>query len=598
MPEDSNRRRFLKKSIVGGLAAGLAGCGSRDSGGGDGGGSDGGNGSDGGSDGGTATPMEDAPTPEEEVEYEEVPDQLWLTTSRSQNAPRFEWGTLAEQNLQRLGLRFQKDVVEIGTWTDRLFSRDWDFVHLAWSGSIERIFPYYNLFFSFHSQFAEVGEGNFQLWASDEYDTAVENFTAATTEDELQSTAFKCQEIIGENEPVVFTHHPDALVAHDSANWEGWEEMFGNFAYWNLNTLQDISPTGNKDSVIYGTTHQLQNYPNFFTVTGPQALMIYKMTYDSVAYLDYSGQPYPLAAEDWEYQDATTLDVTLREGMQFHDGEEVTAEDLKTTWDLLGEYEVPYLGSDVAPYESSEILDDYTVQFNLNEPFSGFIQISLFRTPILPAHIWGSVVEDQGLEHPREWGDVDMTGSGLFQFESYESGNRAVMSLNEDHRLAENVDFNTLVRKVYGNQSAIIGDIANGDTTFAGFLAPNQWNRADQQQTVGAVENPNLQASGIWVQCNGRRHRMFEDVNVRRALAHAVDDQQHIDIVYQGHGEQARSPVAPVNEFYYNPETKHYETNLEKARTMLSDLGFRWNEQGRLMIPVDWEPETTYVSVE
>ncbi|MEF8826118.1 MAG: ABC transporter substrate-binding protein, partial [Halapricum sp.] len=160
------------------------------------------------------------------------------------------------------------------------------------------------------------------------------------------------------------------------------------------------------------------------------------------------------------------------------------------------------------------------------------------------------------------------------------------------------VDFDTLVRKVYGNQSAIIGDIANGDTTFAQFLAPNQWTRADQQQTIGAVENPNLQASGIWVQCNGRRHRMFEDVNVRRALAHAVDDQQHIDIVYQGHGDQARSPVAPVNEFYYNPETKHYETDLSKARTMLSDLGFRWNEQGRLMIPVDWEPETTYVSIE
>jgi peptide/nickel transport system substrate-binding protein len=591
MPEDSNRRRFLKKSLLTGSLIGIAGCQGQDNGD-----SDSGDGSVGGD--GTATPMTDAPAPESDVEYEEVREMNWVSVSRQQNPQRYEWGVLSRQNLQRLGFRFDTDVVEIGTWSDRLFAREWDFFHLGWSGSIERIFPYYNLFFSFHSQFAEIGEGNFQLWSSDEYDTTVENFIAAIDDEERQQLAYKCQEIIGENEPVVFTHHPSALVAHDNQNWEGWEEMFGNFAYWNLNTIQDVSPTGNSDSLVYGTTRSLQNFPNFFTVTGPVALMVYKMFYDSVAYLDYSGQPYPLAAEDWEYQDSTTLDVTLREGMQFHDGEEVTAEDLKTTWDLMSEYEIPYLSSDVGPYESSEIRDDYTVRFNLNEPFSGFVQISLFRVPILPAHIWGNVVEEEGLEHPREWSDPDLTGSGLFEMEEYESGNRILFTLNENHRLAENVDFTTLVYNIYGNESAIIGDIANGNTQFAQRLAPNQWNRADQSSSIGAVENPNLQANGIWVQCNGRRHRMFEDVGVRRAIAHAVDDQQQLDIVYQGHGEQARSCVAPVNEFYYNSDTTHYETNVGKARDILADLGFRWNDRGRIMIPTEWEPETTYVPVE
>ena len=576
---DSNRRGFIKGSATFGIAAMIAGCTGQDPD------DDDDNGRENGD------PPDDG-TPEPDVEYEPLPTYNYHTLPRSDDAEGYEWAVMARQQLEVLGFDFDWEVLESSTWADRLFARDWDFNHLTWFGTIERVYPYYNLFYSFHSQFATEAGGNFQMWESEEYDEAVENFIEAQELEEQQQWANRCQEILALNQPVIFGLHEDTLSAANTDQFTNWNGMLDWNVYWNVNSLRDIEAVGDAEEVVFGTPIEQENYPNFFAVTG-NSLETHKMSYDTPLAYDYDGELYGLAAEDWEFVDETTIDVTLRDGMTWHDGEDVTAEDLKFTWDAIQEYPVPYIESDVEPYESSELLDDLTVRFNLSRPFGGFTRISLFRVPILPRHVWDGVTEREGLEHPGEWTDPDMTGSGPFEFVSYEPGDRIVYQKNPDHRFADDIDFETLVYRVYGAEATLTGDLIDGQVTFAQRMGPTHWDRANDAPNVEATAEPSIAANGVWCRCD---MAPFNDVRVRQALAHAINIQEVIDIIYRGRGERAVSPVAPANEAFYNEDVARYDYDLDRARELLMEAGLRWDDDGRLMMPVDWEPEVEYIS--
>lgn len=582
MTGSSKRRDLLKMGIAVGTGTALAGCSGSDD--------DGGGGTVGETETSTETPPE--ATPEPDTEYEQLPRWNWTALSRSFDPQFYEWSVMARQQLERLGFRFEWEVLESSTWVDRLFARDWDFNQLSWFGTVERVFPYYNLYFSFHSSFANEEGGNFSMWTSDEYDEAVENFNSSLKLEDQQRWADRCQEILALNQPVIFGLHPDTLSAANTDQYTNWKSMFGLNTFFNRNTLRDIQPTGEATAVIAGATAGMESYPNFFAVTG-NALETHQLTYDTPVYYDYEGKPRPAAAKEWNVVDETTVDVTLREGMSWHDGEEVTAEDLKYTWDALQEYPVPYLASDTAPYESSELKGEYTVRFNLKNPFAGFVNISLYRVPILPKHVWDGITEEKGLEHPREWSDPDMTGSGPFKFVTYEPGNRIVFEKNPEHRFADSIEFDKLVYNVYGNEASVVGDLVGGDVTFAQDLGPNNWDRANGAESVNAIANESLATNGVWVRCD---KEPFNDVVVRRALAHALNREEVLNTVYRGYATKARSPISPRNEVFFNGDVPMYEYDFQRARDLLFETGFRWDDKGRLVKPVDWEPTTEYVS--
>ena len=579
MSLDNKRRNFLRKGVAVGTAVGLAGC----SGGGDD-----------VQDTTTETTTVDATqaTPEPDKEYKPLPKWTWTAISRNNDPQLYEWSVMARQQLERLGLRFNWEVLQSSTWVDRAFARKWDFNQFTWFGTVERLFPYYNLFYSFHSSFANKEGGNFSMWTSDEYDKAVESFNSSLKLEAQKKWANRCQQILAMNQPVLFGVHPATLSAASTQQYSNWKPMFGLNTFFNRNTLRDIKPKGNAAPVIAGSTAGMESYPNFFGVTG-NALETHHLTYDTPVYFDYEGNTRPAAAKNWNIIDNTTIDVTLREGMKWHDGEEVTAEDLKWTWDALQEFGVPYLASDTAPYKSSEIQGKYKVRFKLKNPFSGFIKISLYRVPILPKHVWDGITEEKGFKHPREWSDPNMTGSGMFQFVTYEPGNRIVFKKNPNHRFADQIEFDQLVYKVYGNQSSLVGDLTRGRASFAQQMGPNHWDRAKNASGTNAIAKESLATNGVWVRCD---KKPFNDVLVRRALAHALNEQEAIDIIYRGQAMNAVSPISPANKVYFNSDVPDYQHSLDRARQLLTEAGLRWDDQGRLMMPTDWEPTTTYVS--
>ena len=604
MDRDSRpRRQVVKGGLLAGIV-GLAGCSAQDQETvtpGDGGGTGTTEGGD-----GTETPTEETETPEPDVEYKQVPTQKFITRSRSAAPVMYEWSLLVRQQLERLGFRFEWTVLSGTAFGDQLFAREWDFNTNAWGATPDRIFPYYQMYSSFASEFAEDGGSNFEMWADEEklgdvgaagkeeYDQLVQEFRGEIDQEARSEIGNRLQFLQGANQPVNFTVHPNALAATNTRQFGNWKSMFGNFPFWNMYTLRDIENQGQTDTLVFGTTApQERGYPNIFTMAATNNKIMYNMTYDPLTRLDYEGRPQPAAASDWTIVDDQTIEVTLREGMTFHDGEPVTPEDVKFTWDYISEHGIPEEIILYQPYDSSEVIGDRQIRFNLAFPFAGFPTINMYRIPILPKHIWENVVEEEGLEHPRQWSNPDMTGSGPFEYVGFEPGSQIVVEKNPDHYWADQIDFDRFVYRIYGSQAAIVGDLTTGAVHFASGLSATHWNRASNADSVNAVSNPNIRTGGVWCRCD---KAPFTDVRVRQALQHAINNQDIIDVVFQGHGVPARSVIAPANKVYYYEDTPQMETSLQMARQKLTEAGLRWNEQGQLIMPVDWEPTTEYIS--
>src|SRR5690606_10883254 len=139
-----------------------------------------------------------------------------------------------------------------------------------------------------------------------------------------------------------------------------------------------------------------------------------ELVYSSLLRIGVNLDPIPDLAESWSNPDPQRYVFNLRANASFHDGEPVTAEDVKYTFDTLRD---PDFGSSLAAnYEAiSEInvLDEHTVEFVLSEPFAPFLY---YMNPgIVPQHL---------AEDPSHNLQTDPVGSGPFMFTEWRRGER------------------------------------------------------------------------------------------------------------------------------------------------------------------------------
>ncbi len=197
----------------------------------------------------------------------------------------------------------------------------------------------------------------------------------------------------------------------------------------------------------YGGTLRLSNNTDWDTLdpayaSGFDAGAMAVKFYDGLVRFDYhSNEVVPALAESWDVEDNNTVfTFHLRKGVKFHDGTEFTAHDVKYTFDRLYDSEVASPGTWVYPMikgtdaaldgendglEGVQVIDDYTVQFELDEPFG------LFLTHLtLP---YGLIVNENIIEEYGENFNQHPVGTGPFKFVEWEHDDRIVMEANEDY---------------------------------------------------------------------------------------------------------------------------------------------------------------------
>jgi peptide/nickel transport system substrate-binding protein len=315
---------------------------------------------------------------------------------------------------------------------------------------------------------------------------------------------------------------------------------------------------------------------------------LYELMYDTPIAVTRDGEYIPELATDWEASsDGLTWTLTIRDDVTFHDGEPLTAEDVAYSIQLYKDVEdFPFLPSYVSIYETIEATDETHVELTTAEPIGNF-ESTLAFIYVLPQHIW-EVEED-----PVAFGNEEMIGSGPFMLSEYRQGEFTELAANTEYWNGRpNID--TLIFQTFANADARVQALTNGDvdaitefpnTAIAGLQ--NAENVHVQISEVGAggslrdvffnmvaPENcPTAEETGdVAGVCSG--HPALLDVNVRRALATAVDKQEIVDVAHLGEATVGLSLVPIGLGEDYAGEVEDYPYDPAAAATMLEEAGY------------------------
>jgi peptide/nickel transport system substrate-binding protein len=312
-----------------------------------------------------------------------------------------------------------------------------------------------------------------------------------------------------------------------------------------------------------------------------EAYSIYELVYDAMYQLELDGTYSLELADDVQVSDdGTVWTFTIRDGITFHDGEPLTAEDIAFTYNLYQNQEdFPFLPVYTDYFESVEAPDEKTVVITLSEAIPN-MESQLVFLYVLPEHIWSQV------ENPGEFENLDMVGSGPFKLVDYRQNEYVSLEAVKDHFLnPPKVD--GAVFQTFDSQDALVQALRTGQvdmiTEMPNTAVVSLRNEPDIQVVNGPPFSPSVADIILNVTepedcppddgvCSG--HPALRDRQVRLALAHATDKQQIIDVVLLGLGSPGLTLIPDSMGVFYDSAIEDYAYDIDLANQILDDAGY------------------------
>ena len=345
----------------------------------------------------------------------------------------------------------------------------------------------------------------------------------------------------------------------------------------------------------------------------------------------------PWLAADWERVDDDAVDVTLRDA-RWHDGEPVTASDVAFTYEFLrdtsmGSVETavptPRFRGRSSIVEDQRALDDRTVRLTVPD-VNETVAVRALQTPILPEHVWSDRTDAAtiaGFEFDFETteaivsNNADPVGSGPLRLVEATDGESVVFERNPDHflvrpatddgadasgatadpragipsRYHDKPAFDRLRVEVLPSDISAVEAVAEGlaDATVSN-LGPESVPRIGRSADTRLVSGRS--AAFYHVGYNVRRSPL-SNPRFRAVIARLIDKSAIVDDAFEGYAQPATSPLAaspdavpsslawdgretdPVHPFFDDEGS----LDVEAARAALRDIGYRFDDEGRLL---------------
>jgi peptide/nickel transport system substrate-binding protein len=324
---------------------------------------------------------------------------------------------------------------------------------------------------------------------------------------------------------------------------------------------QDASPAASDatGTLVIGKPEEAVGFdPGMVTATSSQQLIA--VVYETLLIFDDNGEPMGILAESWEQPDDTTYIFTLREGVTFHNGQPLTAEDVKFTFERMMD---PDSGSpwtsQFEPIETIEATDERTVTFNLKQSYGPFLAtLSSVYSAILP-------------NSPDTDFQTEMIGTGAFMLESYTQDTETILTAFPDYWREGQPKLATVQYRILPDETARVAAVRTGEIDLTTLADPISIDTVRQDSNVVVIEHDTTDYYLLGLNC---AEAPFNDVKVRQALSMAIDRQAILDGVFFGAG-QVSGPLVPTLGDWATPieELPNYSVDRDAARALLEEAG-------------------------
>jgi peptide/nickel transport system substrate-binding protein len=333
--------------------------------------------------------------------------------------------------------------------------------------------------------------------------------------------------------------------------------------------------------VIWAQTSDISTLNGLLTADYPTIYVTGLLFEPLVGVSPVDGQIIPALADSYEVApDGKTYTFHLNKDAKWHDGTDVTAEDVKFTFDVaLDETSPNPRRSSILPLlESYRVIDDDTFEMVAKEPFATFLYDVPWPVLTMPKHIWENVP-------PGEWGNdpgstgqdpARVVGTGPFKFQEWRQGESVTLAKNDqyyDPNMIPVID--ELIMRVLPDPSTEVEALKAGEIDIVEIVPAPQVEEVQNTEGLKVDIYPGWSFSYIGLNMDPEKSPFFQDQRVRQALFIGIDKEAIKDNIYLGLGEVARG-TQPKLSYAYSPESfeETYDFDPERARALLAEAGW------------------------
>lgn len=285
-----------------------------------------------------------------------------------------------------------------------------------------------------------------------------------------------------------------------------------------------------------------------------------RLIYSRLVEADENMQIHPGLAESWQQLDDKTMQFKLRKGIKFHNGDDFTAEDVKFSFERM--MNSPRIAFVLPPIERIDVVDDYTVNIVTKTPFGPLL--AHLSHPAL-----GMVSKKLLTENPEALKEKPI-GTGSYKFKEWIYGDKLVLEKNEDFYDKNKRGLKYIVFKNVVEASNRAIGLETGEIDIATPISSVDEENIKNNPKLQLLTKPSISYTYIGMNMT---KAPLNDIRVRKAINYAIDKQAIIDVILNGNGKIATSPIAP-GVFGFTDKTKNYEYNVEKAKELMKEAGY------------------------
>lgn len=273
----------------------------------------------------------------------------------------------------------------------------------------------------------------------------------------------------------------------------------------------------------------------------------------------------PWLAERLEQPDPSTYVITLRRGITFSNGEELTADDVKFTFDRLMDPATKSprawrLTDALESSESIQVLDRYTVKVTLKQPFAPFLerltQASCF------------ILNREAVERAGEAYARQPVGTGPFTLSEWRTGDQVVLERNPAY-WAGPARVDRVVFRPLPDTQTRLAELESGGVDLALSVPADQLERL---RAEGKVQVQTAETINVFYLGFNTRKAPLTSLPLRQAIAYAINRQEMLERLFGGIGRVAVSALSPTS-WAFNPAVERYDYDPERARARLQAAG-------------------------
>jgi peptide/nickel transport system substrate-binding protein len=324
-----------------------------------------------------------------------------------------------------------------------------------------------------------------------------------------------------------------------------------------------------KDTLVVAFDRRMMTLDNNET-TDRSSLVLYHNWGDTLVYRDpVKREMVPCLAESYKFLDPTTIEMKLRKGVSFHNGEPFNAEAVRYSMEILKDPKTLNYGY-FKVFKEVQVVDEYTVRLVSDAPNPTALEMIANMFSIYPPQYYKKV--------GREGFGKSPIGTGPYQFVSWKQDTEVVFKANPNYfgDPKGKARIPNLLVRIIPEEVTRVAELMTGgvDLIRGGLVSPEQIPLIEKNPGLKIDSDEILRTWYITMDSLGRSGiNFFKDKRVRQAVNHAIDKNEIIETVLKGYAKVTNSAANTLH-FGYEPNVTTYPFDPAKAKKLLADAGF------------------------